>query len=87
MFLKLGDFVSVKCTVNGKSLTYDASESITIPSKSADILLVLDESKDSEPVYRELVTNSMAAMKKALTEKGIRCSFQKIDCTPFRRKS
>lgn len=60
-----------KCSIGGTNIPYGYSASIVTPQKQADIVIILEETKDNEAIYNELLTKSIPLIQKALASKGI----------------
>lgn len=65
-------FLSVKCTNSDKPFQVGDSFSVKLPSKAADIVLIVDTLKENEPVYKEFFQPLVAEVVKTLQAKGIK---------------
>lgn len=57
--------------MNGKDIPYGFSSTVTMPQNKADIVIILEEIKDNEVIYNELISKSMPIIQKSLANKGI----------------
>lgn len=62
----------MKCTNGDKPYDVGDSFSVKLPSKAADIVLIVDTLKENEPVYKEFFQPLVAEILKTLQAKGIR---------------
>lgn len=61
----------MKCTEGDKTMQVSDETSVKVPGKSADIVVVVEQNKYNEPVYKEFVQPLITQVSAELAAKGI----------------
>lgn len=65
-------FLAAQCTNSKQSYKVGDTFSAKTPGKAADIILLIDQNKNNEEVYRELVQPLVQQLNQELNTKGVK---------------
>lgn len=63
--------ISVQCRNNDKPIDMGVSFSVKVPGKAADVVIVVEQNKFNEVVFKELIQPMVTSLTNELNGKGI----------------